>query len=184
MREVYEHHPIVVADSTMNNVFNTEADDFKDFNLPYDAFYINKRFDLENGSIMGIYAMDLRPVLYNSFKREGCSAKEAKKMVDHTIKCHHTGGLIKDSLISICFVYINEAGVFIVSTYPEEIRKHILEFDDEEIKTIKKAYSCVINIIPFLEEEKKTSKNENKNDVKIKNLVGQDIKNKIIKLSK
>jgi len=184
MVEVLQNYPIVVPDSTMDEVFDAKVEDFKDFKLPYDAFCINKRFDLENGTIMGVYAMDLKPFLSDMLKKEGHSKSEIKKNVDFIIGSHHTGEIIKDSIIGICFIYVDKEGVFIISTYPKEIREDKWGWNEEEKMIIKKAYSFVFNVIPFLKEYKKSKKHDRIDGDMIRDLIGADVNNKVIPLSK
>jgi len=98
--------PILSIDSSLDSLIYDSKADFNDINVPYPAMFINKKFKLNNGTLMGLFIFDIKQYTYISLLEHYKDPIIAKNMLD---KISSAPGLDNDlPKISFDFVFMED----------------------------------------------------------------------------
>lgn len=119
VEKVLDKYPVLMLEPVLENLIEDTTSDLKNLKLPYPGFFINKKFKLKSGYLMGIYVVEMRQFLYEGLMEITPSKKQARELTE--LVCGSTG------------VEKNKPSMFFMTIYAEADKFTVILSDLREV---------------------------------------------------
>ena len=144
MNEALAKYPVVILDPTIETLVEDTVPSLKGIKVPYPAFFVNKKFDVGKGKIVGMCVTDIHEFTYNTLLTTGMG-KEKAKTVLHELESHPKIGNEPPEM-SFVFIYVDDEIASFVMSGTDEIYQRDPSIRDDVFEIMKKAMFYSANI--------------------------------------
>lgn len=144
MQEALAKYPVVILDPTIETLVEDTTPNLKDIRVPYPAFFVNKKFKVGDGKIVGMCVADIHLFTYHSLLGSGMSKERAESV----LKELESTPLIDNEPPEMSFIFIyvdNDIATFVISG-TDEIYQRDPTIRDDVFEIMKKAMYYAANI--------------------------------------
>jgi hypothetical protein len=142
--QILAYYPIVQLDPAVEELIEDTIPNLKDIKVPYPGYFINKRFPMEDGQVIGIFVADMSTFILNDLMEAGYTKEGAKQAMQLIANSPGVDGDIP--VISFMYVHVMDDKVEIIMSGSDEIFEPMKGIDKKVFAVMQKAMIYSVNV--------------------------------------
>jgi hypothetical protein len=142
--KILSKFPIIVLDPTVEELILDTVPDMKNIKVPYPGFFINKRFPLTDGEMVGIFVADMTTFIQLDLREAGYTKEGAKAAMKLIANSPGVDGDVP--VISFMYLHVKKDSVDIIMSGSDEIFEPMKGLDKKVFSVMQKAMFYSVNV--------------------------------------